>query len=200
MPKPIHFTDSEIALMFDAALFERKRIVNQKIFTLFENIRIQLKDSSLHKQFPFLSGVDVIGGKISQGENYLGCPWVMLDFPKMFNKDAIFAYRTMFWYGHYLSASMLIAGEQVPTYLPKLIAGLHLLPPETYFSLHPDPWHHAIDEGSAIRLNTIKKDLILTHVNQNGYFKLSRKWTGSDFETIANEVVTQYEKVLETLL
>ncbi len=200
MPNQLHFNDAEISLLYDAALFERKRIVNQKIFSHFENIRLSLKDTSLHKQFPFPAGVDVIGGKISQGENYLGCPWVMLDFPKMFNKDAMFAFRTMFWYGHYLSASFLCSGAHAVTFLPNLIRGMHLLPPQTYFSLHPDPWFHAIEPSGSMLITSLSPTLITAHVNEHGYFKLSRKWTGTDFNLMGKEVVMQYEKVLTALL
>jgi len=200
MPNQLHFSDAEISLLYDAALFERKRKVNEKIFSHFENIRLSLKDSSLHKQFPFPVGVDVIGGKISQGENYLGCPWVMLDFPKMFNKDAMFAYRTMFWYGHYLSASFLCSGEAANTFLPKLLSALHLLPHQTYFSLNPDPWFHAIEPESSLLVSTLTNQRIVAHVNEFGFFKLSRKWTGTNFHEMGKEVVMQYEMILTALL
>lgn len=199
MVNPLHFSDAEIELLYDAAIYERKRMLTQKIFVLFENIRVRLKDTSLHKQFPFPEGVDFIGGKISQGENYLGYPWVMLDFPKMFNKEAHFAFRTMAWYGHYFTAALLISGNLAPIFLPKLLSGKHLLPQDVYFSVHPDPWYHAIDATGSRFVHEMTAESISEHIAAHGYLKLSVKWTNTNMEEIAEATVKYYEALLTAL-
>lgn len=200
MLNPLHFNDAEIELLYDAAIYERKRMLTQKIFVLFENIRVRLKDTSLHKQFPFPEGVDIIGGKISQGENYLGYPWVMLDFPKMFNKESHFAFRTLAWYGNYFTGALLISGALAPVFLPRLLSGKHLLSPEVWFSIHPDPWYHAIDEKGSRLVHAMTVESITAHVQTHGYLKLSMKWTNINMEEIADAVVKYYEEVLAALL
>ncbi|RYG35601.1 MAG: hypothetical protein EOO01_31385, partial [Chitinophagaceae bacterium] len=43
--------------------------------------------------------------KIARGENYEGLPYVMLDYPRLFGKENIFAFRTMFWWGNFISVT-----------------------------------------------------------------------------------------------
>ncbi len=49
--------------------------------------------------------------KISRGENYLGLPWQILDYPRIFTKDHVFAIRTMFWWGRYFSTTLHLSGK-----------------------------------------------------------------------------------------
>jgi len=49
--------------------------------------------------------------KISRGENYKGLPWVILDYPRVFGKEDIFAIRTMFWWGHAFSMTLHLRGR-----------------------------------------------------------------------------------------
>ena len=41
--------------------------------------------------------------KISKGENYLGLPYLILDFPKKFDDENQFAVRSFFWWGKYFA-------------------------------------------------------------------------------------------------
>src|ERR1700744_546088 len=49
--------------------------------------------------------------KISKGENYKGLPWVMLDYPRVFGREEVFAIRTMFWWGHGFSVTLHLKGK-----------------------------------------------------------------------------------------
>ena len=59
--------------------------------------------------------------KISRGENYKGLPWVMLDYPRVFGKEDVFAIRTMFWWGHAFSVTLHLKGEWKRLFLPVII-------------------------------------------------------------------------------
>ena len=48
--------------------------------------------------------------KISKGENYLGLPYVILDYPRIFGKEDMLAIRSFFWWGNYFSIYLLISG------------------------------------------------------------------------------------------
>jgi hypothetical protein len=56
--------------------------------------------------------------KISRGENYRGLPWVMLDYPRVFGREDVFAIRTMFWWGHGFSVTLHLKGRYKEEYLP----------------------------------------------------------------------------------
>ena len=48
--------------------------------------------------------------KISKGENYKGLPWVVLDYPRLFGREDVFAIRTLFWWGNYFSVTLHLKG------------------------------------------------------------------------------------------
>ena len=48
--------------------------------------------------------------KISKGENYQGLPYLVLDYPRFFFRDDVFAIRTMFWWGNYFSITLHLKG------------------------------------------------------------------------------------------
>jgi hypothetical protein len=110
------FDDDEIALLSNPRLFEQKLRATEKLKGLMEQIRtVLLADIDPHELLAPI-GTDFLKGQIAKGENYEGYPYVMLDFPKHFGKESIFTFRTLFWYGHSLIFSMIVAGTYLQTY------------------------------------------------------------------------------------
>jgi hypothetical protein len=52
-----------------------------------------------------------VSPKISRGENLEGLPWVMLDYPRFFNQEDVFAIRTLFWWGNFFSITLHLKGK-----------------------------------------------------------------------------------------
>jgi hypothetical protein len=52
-----------------------------------------------------------VSPKISRGENLEGLPWVMLDCPRFFNQEDVFAIRTLFWWGNFFSITLHLKGK-----------------------------------------------------------------------------------------
>lgn len=81
--------------------------------------------------------------KISRGENYLGLPWVILDYPRFFGREDVFAIRTMFWWGHAFTVTLHLKGRYLELHLPVIErhwmvlarAGFHV-------GLSTDEWRH----------------------------------------------------------
>jgi hypothetical protein len=49
--------------------------------------------------------------KIARGENYRLLPYVILDYPRCFEKQQVFAIRTMFWWGNAISITLHVSGS-----------------------------------------------------------------------------------------
>lgn len=196
----IQFDVKESDLLFNTELFPLKRQVNQKIYILFEQIKLKLKDTEQHKQFIFPTGTDSETGKISQGENYLSFPWVMLDFPKLFNKEDIFSFRTLFWYGHYFSFSLVLGGISAEIYLPLILKNRdYLKNMGLYFSIHEDPWQHDINAENSQLLEQTDDLSIEKQVLEHGFVKITRKIQSFDTEEISKNVEEMYVSMLKTL-
>jgi len=81
--------------------------------------------------------------KISKGENYKGLPWVILDYPRLFGHEDIFAIRTMFWWGHAFSLTLHLKGKYKEMFMPD-IERFSLEPDMADFmvSVSDDEWRH----------------------------------------------------------
>lgn len=84
-----------------------------------EQIRVALLDEIRPQELLAPDTTDFLKGQIAKGENYEGYPYVMLDFPKQFGKESIFTFRTLFWYGHSLIFSVILAGAHLQAYRQK---------------------------------------------------------------------------------
>jgi hypothetical protein len=81
--------------------------------------------------------------KISRGENYKGLPWVMLDYPRVFGREDVFAIRTMFWWGHALSVTLHLKGEWKRLFLPVILAQKDALAAAGFhWGVMEDEWEH----------------------------------------------------------
>jgi hypothetical protein len=87
--------------------------------------------------------------KISRGENYKGLPWVMLDYPRVFGREDVFAIRTMFWWGHAFSVTLHLKGEWKRLFLPVIIAQRDALAVAGFqWGVMEDEWEHGHTVGS----------------------------------------------------
>lgn len=196
----IVFDQQETDLMYDPALFPLKRRINHKLYALFEQLKNLLKDTSIHREFNFPADCDTVTGKISQGENHQAYPWVMLDFPKLFHKNRIFSFRTLFWYGHGFSNSIVVGGDCCETYIEKLLSNKsNLHDHNIYFSFAPDPWEHEVNGADSRLLESVFPAALLEQVSKHQFFKLSNRFSGNSGEVIINKSLQNYNHMLGVL-
>jgi hypothetical protein len=62
--------------------------------------------------------------KISRGEQYRQMPYVVLDYPRIFSRQHVFAIRTFFWWGHYFSSTLHLKGKYQQQYEPAVVAAI----------------------------------------------------------------------------
>lgn len=84
--------------------------------------------------------------KISKGENYLGLPYVVLDYPRLFRKEDVLAIRTMFWWGHYFSVTLHLKGRYKDLFLPVIKSCLpQLMEASFHIAVTGDEWRHEVE-------------------------------------------------------
>jgi hypothetical protein len=91
--------------------------------------------------------------KVSRGENYLGLPYVVLDYPRLFTKEHVLAIRILFWWGNYFSVTLHLKGWMYALFLNGIerhaeelaAAGFHI-------AISGDEWQHALEGGNYMPL------------------------------------------------
>lgn len=135
-----------------------------------ENIWQHIKASSFH----FPSEVISISPKISKGENYSGLPWLMLDYPRFFEKEKVFAIRTMFWWGNFFSTTLHLSGEYKERYNSAIARAYQdLSQNEFYTCIHDEQWHHHFEKENYLPVKTFTASEFADHIGRRSFIKLS---------------------------
>lgn len=159
-----YLTEEEIDFVNDASIIETKNRIIKKMMKILTEVQEDM--DGYVKSHDFFSGMKIRTGKISKGENFLGLPYLVLDHPAIFKKNNIFAYRTIFWWGHYFSNVLVLRGKYFNFFAPKVLLNLEKKPTNgLLYCVDNHPWNHKmeenyvpIDELETIRLEKLVAD------------------------------------------
>lgn len=100
---------AEWQLAFEDQFILTKHRIIAEVYEIFGCLADAYRQQAvgLAKQYP-----QAFAGqpKISKGEQYEQMPWVMLDYPRCFDKEGHFAIRSFFWWGHHFSIRLHVSG------------------------------------------------------------------------------------------
>ncbi len=196
----VQFSEKELKLLSNAEIFHIKDQVWDKLFDLFEDLRAGIKETKVHQNFPFPDSVDTVSGRISQGENYRSLPWMVLDFPKFFSRQSIFAFRSMFWWGHFFSFTLQLHGKALENYRPFLKKNIQELAGQSYYiCVNNTPWNHTFEKGNYRKLNNIGKERIESICREKDFIKIARPLPISQWEHVCDYGVQTYKNMIKLL-
>src|SRR5215831_10436194 len=170
----IQLSTDELALVRDAEILLTKNNIISKVYALFGEIAGRVRDIAESQWRDLPADVLSISPKISKGENYDGLPWVMLDYPRLFGREDIFALRLFFWWGNYFSLTLHLKGKYLDLYGKKLEKNIHLLGEKGfYLSVGMNEWRHEITEEHYISLSQPQPISSAGRLSGNDFCKLS---------------------------
>ena len=141
-------TQIELDLISDAEVLAIKRDALHKVNDLLLDTK-NLLDTARHlSPLAIPRGENAYSGKISRGENYRGLPYLILDFPALFSRKDIFAFRTMFWWGHFFSVALHLQGTYLQQHIQAIFNNFdRLVGNGLFISVAETPWeyHYAAD-------------------------------------------------------
>jgi hypothetical protein len=168
----IDFSAQELRLINDTAFLLAKRQITEKMYHIFADLVKIYSSQPVHSNFIFPKNCDSITGKISKGENYLGLPYITLDFPRLFEAENIFAFRTMFWWGNFFSFTLLLKGKSLDSYKTTIAKNINALRGQSvYICINESQWHHHFENDNYTPLDELKQITIA----DLSFFKISRK-------------------------
>lgn len=189
----IKLSAAELSLACDAGVLLTKNSIIDKVYELFGNLSDFYKKEIQQHAFP--AEVLQLSPKISKGENYQGLPWVMLDFPRYYTAENIFAIRTMFWWGRYFSHFIILKGEYF--LLPDKTAISQLQKDKWFICINKDPFQHHFEESNMMKINNLTQEDINRHINNVGFLKLGTKIPISQWESVEIWAENNFKQMLE---
>jgi hypothetical protein len=197
----IQFSRSEMELMNNADIILTKNLVLYKIKSLLEGLQNEMvyevqKNSGIYAH-PIFEPTP----KISRGENYMGLPYLVLDYPRQFDSVNIFALRTMFWWGNFFSSTLQLSGDYKTEFTPRIEEAYESLAENKYYiSVHEDPWVHHFDEDNYRRIDGLDKEDFIGYCHQYDYIKIAAKWPLWDAHFAAENLLDSWSYLLRICL
>jgi hypothetical protein len=120
----IQLSAEEMQLVGNSAWILTKHRVIEKVYLLFGALSEQMQQGLEEKKWQLPAVLLQPAPKISKGEQYEALPYVVLDYPRVFSRENVFAVRSFFWWGHYFSITLHLKGSFRQQYWPALVAAI----------------------------------------------------------------------------
>lgn len=172
---PAPLTSEEIALVADGKFFRAKAAITPKVRALLEAVHAGLKEE--------LAGVSLITPprfhpdkcQYVKGEHLEDHPYQYLDFPKHFEGDDKFTFRTLFWWGHHVVFALIVEGVGLRSYKQNLINRYgQVAGRDVHLCLSPTPWEWKQGQGYTLPLTRDRKPEVAAVLSNRPFFKLAR--------------------------
>ena len=173
----ISLSEQELKMVEDAGIILTKNRIIEKAGLLLAELQ-QDYYTVLQKPGINLPGeIQQSSPKISRGENYEGLPYLILDYPRYFTRQDIFAIRTMFWWGHFFSITLHLSGLYKINFANQVknAAGI-LKENEFHISTGENEWAHHFEKNNYLHLQMIDENFIEQKLNERSFIKLAKKY------------------------
>ena len=171
----IRLSPKEQELVLNADIILTKNAVMEKAKLLLQELQSE-QETILQKLATPGSILLKRPPKISRGENYLGLPYLVLDYPRLLDQTDMLAIRTMFWWGNFFSVTILLSGHYKQSMEAVLLPAYdELIENGYYWCTGNDPWHHHFEESNYRPLKEWDREEFQNLLHGNRFIKLAVK-------------------------
>lgn len=170
----VKLSDEERWLLGNTEWLIRKAGIQQKIIQLLGILQIEaLLECEKYIRLP--DAFRTIP-KISRGEAYRDLPYAVLDYPRSFEKEAIFAIRWMCWWGHEFSFCLLLSGRWMKQYQAVIFENWEAFSERGYqFCIHETPWEHMFESSHVEACVALPASEAASIASDHRFIKLAKK-------------------------
>lgn len=199
MISKIQLSPEEMALVNNTEWILTKHIIFERVFQMLGELNeVYKKEAELYQNL-FRLNFKNINGKISRGENYQSLPYAILDYPSSFEKENIFAVRTMFWWGNFFSITLHLSGEHTEKFTRNSTHLFSILQKNNFFiCVNEDEWQHHFDANNYLPATEI--DLFqFKKILEKDFFKISKKIALTEWENANKFLLDSFIEIMQLL-
>ncbi|MEI9956873.1 MAG: hypothetical protein WDM90_11350 [Ferruginibacter sp.] len=174
----ILLSDGEMQLVTNTNWILTKRVIIDKVNILFGHLADAMQEQLLTEKEMLPLAVIQSTPKIAKGENYLQLPYVLLDYPRCFDKENVFAIRTMFWWGNFFSCTLHLSGSYKIFFqqaIEKIL--MPLQKNDLYICNGNNEWQHHFEKSNYVAANTLSEEEIKAIFMQQHFVKVAAKFS-----------------------
>lgn len=196
----IGLSQKERELVIDATFILTKNAILEKVKYLLLEVQEKQEKFFHHPQLFIADDYKKKSPKISKGENYKGLPYLMLDYPRIFNNSTIFAIRTMFWWGNFFSLTLHLSGDYKKRLEAKIAAVFSTLKKNNFSCcVNDDQWQHDFETGNYIPLTQLGKAAFEKIISEKSFIKLATKTPLHLWDDAPDILFNDFKKIIEIL-
>jgi len=193
----IQYSTDELKLAENSELILTKNRIIKKTIALFASLAEKYRSESENHRAQLPSEIFEQAPKISRGEQYLELPYVMLDYPRVFSKENVFAIRSFFWWGNYFSITLHLKGVYKEMYRQKIKERYNIFSQNNYcMAISDDEWRHDFVEQHYLTLTKEGLEKFEESMEEGTFLKLAAKWPLQQ----GNEIQPLFQEQFSTLL
>ncbi len=189
----VQLSEEEMQLVCNSEWILTKQRIIEKVYVLFGHLSEKMQAYVQLNQQNFPSEVLLLPPKISKGEQYEYLPYVVLDYPRLFTRENVFAIRTFFWWGNYFSITLHLKGifqhrwhEKVTKAAAnKKWKGFHLSSSGNEFSFNLEGKNYRLDDGTG--------ESFIEGKPGTGFLKISYKVPFTQWNAAAQKLMEAFE-------
>jgi hypothetical protein len=193
----VTLSDGQLAMAVDKNIILTKRAVMETAATLFNSLI-----ASINENFgSTILNVDNLSSslpKITKGENYNGFPYVILDYPSTFTKENIFAIRTMFCWGNFISITLHLSGKYKKHFEENIFIRIKQ-EGDFFICVAENQWQHHFEETNYKNVSKITQTEMST-LQQKDFLKVALKYKLHHWNMMQSILPEGYKKINKLLL
>ena len=197
----VNLSEKELQLVANTEIILTKNIIIQKVYQLFGIVSNQYK-TILDDRQKIPAEVLVNSPKIYKGENYHGLPYVMLDYPRFFNKSDAMSIRSFFWWGNFFSITIHLSGKYKINFLNGIMQYINTHAQNDWFiCINEDQWQHHFENGNYIACNAFNGgyEMMENFLTEHSFIKLSKKMDVKNWSEAQPFFKNNFEEILNML-
>ncbi len=196
----IRLSEKEMELVINADFILTKNAIIEKVKALLASLQPATEKIISAHSLSFPAETLLTRPKISRGENYKGLPYLILDYPRCFDKENILAIRTMFWWGNYFSITLHLAGKYKSRYQSNIIAAYDVsVDNELFIGIKEDQWEHHFEKDNYIAAKNCRAKEWNDIVSQQKFVKLAKKIPLTQWDNAENILIAAYTQLVMLL-
>jgi hypothetical protein len=177
-----------------------KRKITDKVDLLLGDISVRQQVMIENEKAWLPTAVVLSTPKIAKGENYLGLPYLLLDYPRCFTSDDIFAVRTMFWWGNFFSITLHLCGKYKDMFQQKIFENVSAVKQDIFICINENQWQHYFEADNYTAVQNLPEDDLQKMIIKKPFIKLAisfplQSW--NHIPSLLDEAFTELIKLLK---
>lgn len=195
----IQLSEEEMQLVNNSHWILTKHGIIEKVYRLMGAASLQMQSVVETSHYPWPEEMRQASPKISKGEKYGGLPYVVLDYPRFFSKEHVFAIRSFFWWGKYFTVTLHVKGSFLQQFGDKIMqAVVKDQLPGFHISYAGDEFNFDLEQENYSLLHN-GKETFFPVAGRTPFLKISKRISFEHWDTAQQEIVETFRHFIAVI-